>query len=310
MARNDVTVQQLRYFAMAAELGSMTRAAQELRVAQSAVSFAVAQLESQLGAQLFIRMRSKGLALTAEGARFVTDAKQLIDQLDDAVESTRGAARQLTGVVRIACFLTLTPFIVPQVLNKIGKKYPGIDVQVSEVDTENARDALHSGRADLAITYDFGFGPGIERRALARAEPYLALPAAHRLASRESASLTELAAEDFVLLDVPFSREYFLNLLAASGLQPRIRYRSRSYETVRALVARGLGFSILNQKPVSNETYDGGHVATVTLTGDHEPLPIVLARPRSERHTARARAVADLLSSSPWTTDAGEGEPR
>lgn len=307
MARNDVTIQQLRYFAMAAQLGSMTRAAQELRVAQSAVSFAVAQLESQLGAQLFVRMRSKGLAPTAEGSRFLVEAQQLIDQLDDAVESTRGAAGALTGVVRIACFLTLTPFLVPQVLNKIARYYPGIEVQVVEVDTENARAALHTGKADVAIAYDFGFGPGIERRAIGRAEPYLALPADHRLAHRASASLTELATEDFVLLDIPHSREYFLGLLEAAGIQPRIRYRSRSYETVRALVARGLGFSILNQKPVSSETYDGGHVSAVGLADGHEPLPIVLARPRSERHTARARAVADLLSGGAWTTGDEEG---
>lgn len=280
---------------MAAQLGSMTRAAQELRVAQSAVSFAVAQLERQLGAQLFIRRRSKGLVLTPEGESFVLDANEVISQLDESVESARGSARQLTGIVRLACFVTLTPFVIPRLLVKIGRTHPGIEVRVSEVDTENALASLRNGLVDLAIGYDFGFGEGIDRRTIAHAQPYIALPGQHRLARRAAVALEELAEEDYVLLDIPHSREYFLSLLHAHGIAPRIRYRSKSYETVRALVARGLGFSILNQQPVSTETYDGGHVASVRLSGDHEPLPIVLARLRSKRLTARARAIADAL---------------
>lgn len=299
MARNDVTLQQLRYFAMAAQLGSMTHAADELRVAQSAVSFAVAQLERQLDSQLFIRRRSKGLVLTPEGESFLVEANDVLGRLDESVEEARGAARQLTGQVRLACFVTLTPFVVPRLLVKIGREHPGIEVRVSEVDTDNARALLQNGLVDLAIGYDFGFGDAIHHQTIAHAQPYVALPSNHRFARRAAIALEELADEDYVLLDIPHSREYFLSLLRSRGMEPRIRYRSKSYETVRALVARGLGFSILNQKPVSTETYDGGHVTSVPLRGDYDPLPIALSRLKSVKLTARARAVAEALYEPP-----------
>jgi hypothetical protein len=95
-----------------------------------------------------------------------------------------------------------------------------------------------------------------------------------------------------VLLDLPESRDYFESMLIAAGVTPQIRYRSASYETVRGLVARGHGHSILNQRPASEGTYDGGSVAVVPIKGDAPGLPIVLARSAAVRTTARARAVA------------------
>jgi DNA-binding transcriptional LysR family regulator len=105
--------------------------------------------------------------------------------------------------------------------------------------------------------------------------------------------LTELADEPMVLLDLPDSRDYFESILAKAGVTPRIRYRSASYEAVRGLVARGHGFSILNQMPAHRGTYDGGAVSVVAIRDDLPGLPIVLARLQSVRSTARARAVAE-----------------
>src|SRR6185503_5123794 len=125
------------------------------------------------------------------------------------------------------------------------------------------------------------------------AVPYVALPPDHRLARRRSIRLNELTGEPMVLLDLPESRDYFESMLTNAGVTPSIRYRSASYETVRGLVARGHGYSILNQLPAHRETYDGGTVATVSIRDDVQQLPIVLARLHTVRTTARARAVAD-----------------
>ena len=104
--------------------------------------------------------------------------------------------------------------------------------------------------------------------------------------------LTELTDEPMVLLDLPDSRDYFESMLVNAGVTPNIRYRSASYETVRGLVARGHGFSILNQLPAHGETYDGGTVSAVAIRDEVPGLPIVLARLQSVRATARVLAVA------------------
>ncbi len=109
----DVTLAQLRYFIEAATHLSMTRAAEEMFVAQSAVSSAIAALEQQVGAQLFIRQRSRGLVLTPAGQQFLGDARALLLNLDEALDTARGIDNQIRGTIRIGCFVTLAPVHSP-----------------------------------------------------------------------------------------------------------------------------------------------------------------------------------------------------
>jgi DNA-binding transcriptional LysR family regulator len=106
--------------------------------------------------------------------------------------------------------------------------------------------------------------------------------------------LTELAGEDMVLLDIAHSREYFLGMLQAAGVEPQVRYSSRSYETVRSLVARGQGYSILNHVPQSPRTYDGGELAAIPIAGEASPLDVCFVRVTDVRATARARVIGAL----------------
>ncbi|WP_263986592.1 LysR substrate-binding domain-containing protein, partial [Streptomyces sp. NK15101] len=117
----------------------------------------------------------------------------------------------------------------------------------------------------------------------------------HPLAGRDSVELAELSAEPLVLLDLPHSRDYFRSLVAATGTAPDVRYRTQSYETVRSLVARGLGYSVLNQRPATSQTYGGGEIAELRLRDGGPPLEVKIASVASVTPTARARAVMDVL---------------
>ena len=291
--RPDVTLTQLRYFVKAATYSSMTKAADELHIAQSAVSAAISQLEQQIGTQLFIRHRARGLALTAAGEEMLRDTSALLAHLDEVLDSASGHVDQVRGTVRLACFITLTPFVLPRLLSDLGTRHPDLEVDVIETSADAMSTILRNGTAELAITYDLGLGPTVGTEFLGVAVPYVLLPPDHRLARRRSIRLTELTGEPMVLLDLPDSRDYFESMLTSAGVTPTIRYRSASYETVRGLVARGHGYSILNPLPAHRETYDGGTVAAVSIRDDVQGLPIVLARLQSVRSTARARAVAD-----------------
>jgi DNA-binding transcriptional LysR family regulator len=293
MARKpDVTLTQLRYFIEASDRLSMTAAAEHLFVAQSAVSSAIAQLEQQIGAQLFVRQRSKGLALTAAGQQFLGDARALLLELDQALDAARGVDNQVRGTIRIGCFTTLAPFVLPAIVSRLRTAHPHLRIEVDEVDAEGARESLRSGRAELLIGYDFALGGDIRKTVLADVPPHVLLSAAHPLAPHGRVALRELSKDPMILLDLPHSRDYFLGILASVGLQPEVRYRTMNYETVRAFVAHGHGFSILNQRPRHDLSYDGEQVVALPIVDEVPSLPVVLAALASVRTTARAQAVA------------------
>ncbi|MBT2409909.1 MULTISPECIES: LysR family transcriptional regulator [unclassified Streptomyces] len=291
------TLVQLRYFLVAAERGSMTEASQELHIAQSAVSAAVYNLERDLRVQLFIRRRGRGLTLTPAGERLQQQARDLLARAREVEREARGEGEELAGPVTVGCFVTLAPYYLPPLFSECTERHPGIEIDVVEAETDQLVQALTAGRIDFALTYGLGLSaaPELRGETIALAPAYVLVPAGHPLAGRDSVELNELSAEPLVLLDLPHSRDYFHSLVAATGTAPDVRYRTRSYETVRSLVARGLGYSVLNQRPATSQTYGGGEVAALRLRDGGPPLEVKIASVDGMTQTARARAVMDLL---------------
>jgi DNA-binding transcriptional LysR family regulator len=289
-----MTLVQLRYFVTAATRRSMTEASVDLHVAQSAVSTAIAQLERSLGVQLFVRQRSKGLALTEAGEQLLRDSRSLLAQVDEITDTVRGHHYDVRGTLRLACFVTLAPFVLPKLISRVEQQHPRLRIEIIEADVDGTVELLLNGTVEGAIAYDFGTVHDLTFDHLYSAAPHVILPADHPLAHRKRLKLTELAGQDLVLLDIAHSREYFLGMLEEAGVDPQIRYTSRSYETVRSLVARGQGYSILNHVPQSPTTYDGGELAAVPISGDVPPLDVCFVRVTDVRATARARVIGTL----------------
>jgi DNA-binding transcriptional LysR family regulator len=289
------TLVQLRYFVIAAEAGSMTAAAERLHIAQSAVSVAVSNLERDLRVQLFIRRRARGLTLTPAGERLLHQARELLAHAREVAAEARGAPGSVAGPVALGCFETLAPFYLPSLFTACAERYPDVELTVFEAEAARLAEALRAGRIDFALTYDLGFDTEFVRETIATAPAYAIVEPGHRHAGRGRIDLGELAGEPLVLLDLPHSRDYFWALVSATGATPNVRYRTQSYETVRSLVARGHGYSVLNQRPATNQTYAGGEVVSLELANDYPPLAVVLAMLDQVRQTARARAVMDVV---------------
>lgn len=291
------TLVQLRYFLVAAERGSMTAASAELNIAQSAVSTAIHNLEHDLRVQLFIRRRGRGLILTPAGERLQHQARELLARAREVEGEARGSGEILSGPVTVGCFVTLAPFYLPALFSESTSRYPAIEIDVVEAEAEQLLQALHAGRIDFALTYDLGLSadPGMHGETIARFPAYAIVHAGHPLAGRGTVELAELTAEPLVLLDLPYTRDYFRALVADSGTAPDVRYRTQSYETVRSMVANGLGYSVLNQRPATGQTYGGGEVVELELSDGRTPLELNLATLQGVTQTPRARAVMELL---------------
>ncbi|MEU6645532.1 LysR substrate-binding domain-containing protein [Saccharomonospora sp. NPDC046836] len=297
MSEPSFTLVQLRYFEAAARHLSMTAASRELMVSQSAVSTAIAQLERDLGVQLLLRHHARGLSLTTAGQAFHQRVLDFLAHGAELVEAARQAGTELVGPLTIGCFTTLAPFRLPGLLAEFENRHPQVRVSMREGEHSALKAALRNGECEVALLYGYDLDDDIDRLVVDTAPPYALVSPDHRLARKKKVALTDLAGEPMVLLDLPHSREYLQSVLRDAGIEPEIRHRTTGYETVRALVAHGHGFALLNQRPPVEATYAGARAVALSLTDDVGALEIVVAWIRGVRLTRRAQEFVELCRS-------------
>ncbi len=289
----NISLRQLEYFTAAAQHGGAARAAQALSVSQPSISKAIADLESLWGEALFVRHHARGLELTAAGHMRHREAHTLLESAR-ALEGPR--TDQVAGLLRVGCLSTLAPRYLPGILVRMRERHPQVELQVHEADTETLLQMMERGALDTALLYDMGLARSVRLESLTSFVPYALLPAGHALATRTSLSLAALAQEPFILINLPHSREYFLSLFRQAGVAPRIAYTSPSIEMVRALVANGLGVSLLTTRPARDWSYDGKRLACRRLRGPLTAQSVVMAYPeRLGAHNARAALFARVV---------------
>jgi DNA-binding transcriptional LysR family regulator len=258
----------------------------------SAVSTSVANLEQTLGVQLLIRRRAKGLQLTAQGAELLTRARLILATVDDTVLALR--PENASGRISVGCFRTLAPFYLPPIIRDLSVAHPELQVDVRELTADEVQPALEAQAIEVAFTYDLGLGAEVHTEVLETVPLYAAVAADHPLALRDEVSLAELAELPMVMLDMPVSRDYFLNAFTENGLRPSVRYRFGNFEAVRAMVALGHGFTLLNQQPKLGYTYQGSELRRLTIREDVRPLDLVIASLNGTKSlTRKAQLFAD-----------------
>lgn len=299
---STVSLRQLEYFVAAADTGSVTAAAGRVFLSQSAVSTALADLEESLGVQLFIR-HARGLSLTSVGHQVLVDARRLLSGVDDLRNSAREANESLSGKLDVGCYSTLAPILLPRVISDFVAHHPAVDLSFVEGSYNQLVDLLRNGACDLALLYDYEFDQrrlprDLAMHVLMSTPPYVVLPEHHPLSGLPGISLAQLVTEPMILFDLPPGGQYFLSLFEAEGLQPNIRFRTTSFEMVRALVARGLGYSILSQRTGINVSYEGHGFVCRPLIGAPPGLSVGAVHLAGARLTRRASAFIDQCRTS------------
>ena len=285
----------LEYIVTTADTGSVTEAARQLNVSQPSVSSAIAHMEAELGAQIFIRHHARGMTLTVAGRRFVGEARLLLNHAREFGRNALALGDSLAGGITVGSFVTLATRFMPGLLAEFSQRMPGIMVNLEEGNQKEILDGLVSGRFEMALSYAYALTEEVAGELLAELPPYVLVSAEHPLAGRADVSLSELANEPFILLDLPHSREYFFNLFLICKIEPRIVYRSHSYELIRGLVGHGHGYTIHNAVPGTTFGYDGTRISVLPI---RELLPPVQVMSLSlRRHTLRpaAQKFADYL---------------
>lgn len=290
------TLRQLELFIAAAEHGSFAAAADEVFLTPNAVSAAVNDLESMFDTQLFIRRRAKGLTTTAAGQDLIARARKLLEQASELSLNIGNVNDVPRGPVKVGCYSTLSATVVPELWAQVAKHLPEVQLDIEDGPVEGLAQKLLSGHLDLLISYQIGLPVGLSVQELFKASPQVVLPEDHPLANEEAVTLESLERKPLILLDLAPAGDNTLRLLHERGIRPNIIHRSTSFETVRSMVARGFGYSLLFQQPVTNVSYEGLPLLNRQITPPLEAEPVVLSRHISVNPTQRAQAVADLIS--------------
>ncbi len=196
----------------------------------------------------------------------------------------------LRGNLSLICFQDLGPWYAPRLLSGFRQRHPEVAITLFETDLAGVNRRLNDGKAELALTYDVGLDPQIERRVLAQVAPYALLPVDHPLARQEQVSLVELAEECLILEDIARTREYFLSLFWAHDLQPRSQQLTQTFEMQRGLVAHGYGVALSCTRPAGDQSYDGRPLACRPLREAVSPQSVVLAQSSAMRPSPVAQA--------------------
>lgn len=267
----DFTLRQLGYLTAVADAGTIAAAAAELSVSASTLSDALADLDRIVGTPLTVRRRAHGVSLTSAGAHVVERARPLLAASREIMIGLRGEPGELVGPITIGCYPTLAPTVLPPLLHDFGEAHPRVDLHIREATHDQLEGRIESGEVDVAFVYDT-LVPGHPRRERLFALPaHVLLAADDPLALAETVRLEDLASRDLILLDAPPSSAHTLSLFEARGLTPRIRHRTASYEAVRTLVGRGLGYGILVQRPANPASYEGYPVAMKEISPPSNP---------------------------------------
>lgn len=289
------TLRQLEYVDAIASEGSLSAAAERCHVTSTALGLALDELERHLGLQLFVRRKGRGVTLAPEGARLLPHIRQLLSGVDSLAVAAAQGATGLVGAFRVGCFPTLTPFFLPEVMDRFRREHPGLTFEFVEGAAPELLELLRQGRIDAALLYSvdvptsFAFDPLREHRA------HVIVAEDHRLAARGTVGLAELVTEPLIQLDVRPSQQNTEHIFASLGLRPATRHTTTNYELARSLVGRGLGYSLLIQRPASNVTYDGHRLATLELS-DRIPTTVVgLVTPLGAPPTAKYLALREAL---------------
>ncbi len=259
------SLRQLEYFAATAENQSLAKAAKWLNISQPSISKAITNLERQFSVQLFIRHHARGVSLTPAGERLLVDARGLLRYAGELQQNAQASSDDTRGEIELACFVTVAPIFMPALLADFSECFPGIEIRLHEGNQDDLLFGLASGRFELALMYNLMLPADMEIGLLASFDPYVLLPEEHRLVKHKKISLKSLKDESLILLDVPPSRDFFLGLFKAAGLEPRVAFSSPSLEMVRGLVGRNQGYSLLVTHPYYDHTYDGQTIVTRPL---------------------------------------------
>jgi LysR family transcriptional regulator, transcription activator of glutamate synthase operon len=285
-------LRQLRYLVALAEERHFTRAAAREHIAQPALSQQIRRLEEEVGLAL-VERTTRQVTITAAGELLVARARRILAELDAAQTELQGLRGIQTGHVTVGAMHTMGPVDVSLALAIFHGRYPGVELTVREMSSEEMAEMLRVDELDLAFlsVTERIESHGLGLHQLVSEELVVILPRDHPLSKRKLLRMADLAGEQFISYRQGSRlRELLVSAGQQAGFEPQVKLESNDSRRVRRLVARGMGVAIL---PRSDAVSPGAEVVVAALTEPALARDITLAWRKERRHPP---AVAEFLA--------------
>lgn len=238
-------LRQMEYFQMVCRLNNLTRAAERLHVAQPAISVAMQKLEEELGVQLFSRSQ-KQFTLTTEGQVFLARVEDILSRTQDAVLEMHEYRELRKGTIKLGVPPMIGSYLFPHIFAGFKQVYPSLDLSVIEEGSLAIRGMLERDELDLGIVITCHMSPLLQSELITSGEILVCLSPFHPLAGVEKVDFAQLRQEPFILLkEDTYHRQVILQQCKRHNFEPNIILASSQIDTIRGLVARGVGISFL-----------------------------------------------------------------
>lgn len=289
-----MTLTEFKYIVAVARERHFGRAAAACFVSQPTLSVGVKKLEEQLGIALFERSKSD-VRVTEEGAPIVQQAQAILEQVDSLKQMANQHSDPLDGVLKLGAIFTIGPYVLPSLIPELQKLAPKMPLHLDEDYTHNLREKLRTGELDAIIVALPFNEPEVDILPLYEENFVALLPERHPWAKREALDLADLADEVMIMLGAGHCfRDQVLEACPkcrAQSLKPQSDWiTGSSIETIRQMVASGLGISVI---PQSAATYHNQKLSIVTRPFT-DPVPTRKVALAYRRSFPRKEALATM----------------
>ena len=259
-----VSFRQLQVFAAVARLGTVSAAAVELSLSQSATSQALSDLERHLGIALFERL-GRRLHLNDLGRRLLPRAEELLDGVAGFVAEATEPEGRLQGVLSVSASATVGTYLLPALAGRFSEAHPAADLRLRLRNTfEVITDVLRL-EADLGLIEGECREPALASEAWCEDRMVVVAAPGHALARRGRLDEAALAEADWILRETGSgTRGVFEQAMRARGVPPRVRMELGQHEAIKQAVRAGLGLGCLSRLSVAGELERGELIALET----------------------------------------------
>ena len=240
-------LQQLRYFSSVADLANFTRAAEHCNVSQPSLSQQIINLEKELGHKLFHRLGRKAV-LTEAGTTFLDRTRKILFEIDNASRELTDSP-SLGRLINVGAIQTLAPYILPEVIEICRDRYPNLHIIIQEDFRTALVNGVLEGELDLAlVSLPVKDDIRLDVQPIMKEPLLLVVGKNHRLATKTKVTAADLIDETFVMMGTASSlTQQVKSFCGDHHFEPKITHRCSQVPTVKALVARGVGVSVLPQ---------------------------------------------------------------